>query len=127
MLGKRHMGHSEPRAEKAGVDRRQFLRRAGLTTALAAAVAGGADLVGITAASAKVKSSRQRAPSDGHVSPDTCCYTCLYEPRQCNGGKSCDFGECCFFCYYYTPSGQTCETSKYLCLGHSCNTFSGCG
>lgn len=99
--------------------RRQFLRRAGITAALTAAVAGGADLAGLTAASAKVR------PSSKRRSPDTCCVTALYEPNQCwPDGRACPSGECCFYLMYSECPG---ESDHYSCLGGvGCKTFSKC-
>ena len=99
--------------------RRQFLRRAGITAALTAAVVGGADLAGLTAASAKVR------PSSRKRSPDTCCVTAVYSPFQCRpDGAACPSGECCFHLLYSGCSG---ETDHFACLGGvGCKTFSEC-
>jgi|SRR5579875_2224471 len=101
-----------------GTSRRQFLRRAGITAALTAAVAGGADLAGLTAASAKVRPAKGRKPS-------TCCVTALYEPDQCRpDGHACPSGECCFYLIYSECPG---ESDHYACLGgEGCKTFSQC-
>lgn len=102
-----------------GASRRQFLRRAGITAALTAAVAGGADLAGLTAASAKVR------PSSKRNQPDTCCVTALYEPNQCEpDGRACPGGACCYYLIYSDCPG---ESDHYDCLnGVGCKTFSKC-
>ena len=91
-------------AGELDTSRRTFLRRAGLASAMAAALAGGAELVGVTTASA---ASRQRtdacpcpagcvmmsckcagvshAGSNGCCDPGYCCYHCTF-PSHCGGG-----------------------------------------
>lgn len=113
-----------------GTSRRQFLRRAGITAALTAAVAGGADLAGMSAASAKVRTPGQkRSPglfrTGKNRGPDTCCVVATYSPYKCNPyGHACESGECCFYLAYSGCSG---ETNHYACLGgEGCSSFSEC-
>jgi hypothetical protein len=98
--------------EDRGSSRRQFLRRAGVAGALGAALVGGAEMTGLSSALASSKKTGK---------PQACARTCVYTytPRQCNGGKSCPGGECCF-----TASGPCC--SGKVCMARSCASFAVC-
>jgi hypothetical protein len=117
---------SSPPRDAEGTSRRQFLRRAGLAGALSAAVIGGAEVMGLSSASAVTKrANRPRYRVEGGQSPDVCTGFCnyTYTPRQCNGGKSCPSGQCCFT----FTCGGTCGTSSGKgCRVHSCNNYSIC-
>jgi hypothetical protein len=119
MTGKRSDRKSP---EDGGTSRRHFLRYTGIATAVTAAVAGGAELVGLTSASAatqhNAKQSGTHQHSGGH--PDVCCGNFIYSPYKCNGGKACPSGQCCF---YVTTS---CGASYYACISGHCSTFSTC-
>jgi len=119
MLGKRHAPHSHPRPGQVDADRRQFLRRAGITAIINTALAGAADVVGISAlASTQPKHEHGAKPG---TKPDVCCNVFTYSPGHCNGGKACPSGQCCFFIE------SSCGGSYYSCVTHSCSDFStGC-
>jgi hypothetical protein len=114
MLGRNPRQHGLTTAKPSVTDRRTFLRRAGISAAVTAAVVGGADLAGLSAASAATRSKRS--------SPEECCITCIYEPRQCNGGRACPQAGCCFYCYF----NSGCGSDGYRCMNRSCTTFSQC-
>jgi len=107
--------HSIPSSDQPHTSRRQFLRRTGITAAVAAAFVGAADIAGMSSASAAVKHKNGRA-----ASPDACCVSCTYTPGHCNGGKACPSGECCFRCV------NNCGGTSFECLTHSCSNFSTC-
>jgi anaerobic selenocysteine-containing dehydrogenase len=113
MLGKaRTPSHDQP-----DTSRRQFLRRAGITAAVTAALAGTADVAGMSSAFA----AAQRKNHSYGASSRRCCVSCTYTPFHCNGGKACPSGECCFHCYHNCGNYYS-----YACLAHSCNNFSNC-
>lgn len=110
-------------ATSEGSSRRQFIKRAGLTGALTAAVIGGAEVAGLTPALA----SSRRSDHPGHRggSPKVCTGNCTYTytPRQCNGGKSCPSGQCCFT---YQCAGSCGSGHGKMCVTHSCSNFNVC-
>lgn len=112
MLGKPRT----PSSDQPDTSRRQFLRRAGITAAVTAALAGTADVAGMSSAFAAAKHKNRHGAGS-----NSCCVSCTYTPRQCNGGKSCASGECCFYCYHNCGGYYS-----YACLAHSCNNFSNC-
>jgi hypothetical protein len=87
--------------------RRHFLRRAGITSALAAAIVGGADMAGLSSASAGTRGTNKACNS-------RCQYT--YTPGRCapNGG-SCPSGSCCYY-----QCGPCC-VCRYNCIAHHCS------
>jgi hypothetical protein len=90
----RHAGHEHAEdGEKHATTRRNFLRRAGITGAAAAALIGGADLAGLTPAYAR--SQKARAGARGKTACAGCSYGCTYTPGKCGG---CGTGGCCFTC-----------------------------
>ncbi len=95
--------------DQPDTSRRQFLRRAGITAAVAAALSGTAEAVGISSAFAAAKGPNRRY----------CCISYTYSPYHCNGGRACPSGQCCF---YYVGCGH----SGYACIAHSCNNFVSC-
>jgi anaerobic selenocysteine-containing dehydrogenase len=100
----------------AGSSRRQFLKRAGVTGALSAAVLGGAEVAGLSSAFASTRNPKRPRSCNGH-----CTYT--YTPYKCNGGKACPSGECCF----YQSCEGTCGTSHgYGCRAHGCSNYETC-
>lgn len=112
--------------EAEGTSRRQFLRRAGVTGALTAAVIGGAEVTGLTSAFASTKSAnRPLYRLEGVNSPDVCTGFCnyTYTPRQCNGGRPCPPGYCCFT---YTCGGTCGSGTHKACIAHTCSNFSIC-
>jgi hypothetical protein len=111
MHGGRGHQHSEG-VRPGGVSRRSFLRRAGVTGAAAAAMIGIADVAGMSSAFA---ATRKRPASCG------CFETCRYTPRQCNGGKACPSGKCCFTCSF-GGSAAGCDTRGGLvaCMAGPC-------
>lgn len=115
MLGKRHTHRSFSAADGVDPDRRQFLRRAGVTAVFTAALAGVADVAGVSALA-----STKRRHEHG-TKPDVCCTVFTYSPGHCNGGKACPSGQCCFFIE------SSCSGNSYSCVTHSCSDFStGC-
>jgi hypothetical protein len=118
MLGKRHAHPSHPRPGQVDTDRRQFLRRAGVTAVVTTALAGVMDMAGMSAlASTRLKHEHQAKPG---TKPDACCGIFTYSPRHCNGGNSCPSGQCCFYVQ------TSCGASYYACITHSCSSFSTC-
>jgi hypothetical protein len=109
-----------------GSSRRQFLRRAGVTGALSAAVIGCAEVVGLSSAFASTKHpARPRYRVQGGASPDICTGYCnyTYTPYKCNGGKACPSGQCCFA---YSCAGTCGTSSGHTCYSHACSNFSTC-
>jgi hypothetical protein len=95
--------------EEAGSTRRHFLRRAGITGALAAAFVGAADAAGL----GKALASTSRRCGHGIL-------TCTYTPRQCNGGRPCSPGWCCYHCVGPCENVHTCIATG------QCKSFTGC-
>lgn len=92
-------GKIADRAVRGDTSRRNFLRKAGLMGAVAAALAGGAEAVGLTPASAASKSN-------------CVCYgDCSYQGCNCYGDAHagsngcCDSGYCCYICEATHPCG----------------------
>jgi hypothetical protein len=93
-----------------GSSRRHFLRRMGVTGAVAAAMVGVSDLAGLGQALA---SSGRRNCGNGSQ-------TCTYTPRRCNGGRPCAPGYCCYHCV-------GCGLNRYTCIPTgSCKSFTAC-
>jgi hypothetical protein len=115
-----------PSADAEGTSRRQFLRRTGMAGVVTAAMIGGAEVAGLSSAFASSKvGNRPRYRVEGGKSPDICTGFCnyTYTPRQCNGGRACPGGQCCFT----FTCGGTCGTSSgKRCMTHSCSNFSIC-
>lgn len=112
MLGKHRNRETHGQlSDQPDASRRQFLRRAGITAAVAAAFAGTADMAGIPAAAAAAKGMKRR--------PDFCCISYTYAPFHCNGGSACPSGQCCFH-------WVSCHGSGYACIAHSCSNFTAC-
>jgi hypothetical protein len=105
-----------PSVTPEGSSRRQFIKRAGVTGALTAAVIGGAEVAGLGSAFASTKHANHRAGS-----PKICECACSYKytPGQC--GK-CGTGQCCFT---YTCTG-TCGGKGKLCITRNCANFNVC-
>lgn len=101
---------SDHASAEEGSTRRHFLRRAGITSAVAAALVGVADVAGVSQALA---GTRRR--NCGHGSQ-----TCTYAPRHCNGGNPCPPGNCCYHCV-------GCGGNHYTCIPTgSCKSFTAC-
>jgi hypothetical protein len=96
---------SRPPAEPAS--RRSFLRRAGLASALTVGLAGGADLLGMSAASAATRRRTTKAGPEG-------CHgvrTCVPAAGKC-GGPCQPSGHCCYHCTGCGGAGYySCEPS----------------
>jgi hypothetical protein len=97
MHGKKIIHHP---AGEPDASRRGFLRKAGLASAVAAAFAGGADVLGVTRASADTCpcfwacttsscacAGVSHAGSNGCCDPGYCCYHCVLTPSRCGGGS----------------------------------------
>jgi hypothetical protein len=105
-------------AATGGTGRRQFLRRAGLASALTAGLVGTAEVTGLSTAFASTSHPR------GHKVKFPCISVCnyTYSPGRCGpSGSKCPAGSCCFF-----QSGGCCGATRYNCITHSCNSFSIC-
>jgi hypothetical protein len=99
-------------------DRRSFLKRAGVTGAIAAALVGGAEVTGLSSAMAATKhGSKSSGPDLG------CCVKCTYTPYKCKNGAACPSGQCCFHCVCNSPS---CCSPYYSCISGHCSTFTEC-
>lgn len=90
------------RTQQDGPSRRRFLRRAGLVGAATAAFIGGADVIGLTSASA---ATRHGTKPTGRNKPDCCGAECHRLSCGCKGIKGagsngcCDSGSCCYQCF----------------------------
>jgi hypothetical protein len=90
------------KSEDNHMDRRAFLRKAGITGAAAAAFIGAADVIGLGPASAATQRSRSR-PQSRSSQPEPGA-SCTYTPCSCKGdghagsNGCCDSGYCCYFC-----------------------------
>jgi hypothetical protein len=99
--------------------RRDFLRRAGVTGALAAGLAGGADLLGISSAMASTHHGAKR-PGRSPNAPCTQAYHCQQTPGQCRGGTACTpSGHCCYTC-------RGCGITTVQCHATCSPSFGGC-
>ncbi|HEY7144864.1 MAG TPA: hypothetical protein VH637_11495 [Streptosporangiaceae bacterium] len=96
--------------------RRDFLRRAGMTGALAAGLAGGAELLGLSAASA---SAHQRSRKAGAQASCLLFMTCRQSPGACPGGPCHPSGHCCYTC-------TGCGTVRVSCRNTCSPSFSLC-
>lgn len=110
MLGKHRNRETRGQlSDQPDASRRQFLRRAGITAAVAAAFAGTAEMAGMSSAAAAAKGQKRRY----------CCTSYTYAPYHCNNGHACPSGQCCFH-------WVNCYGSGYACIAHSCSNFSQC-
>jgi hypothetical protein len=92
--------HDTTHSHTEGPTRRGFLRRAGLVGAATAAFVGGADLLGLTSATATTRRGTKRVVGRG---PDCCSVECRYVKCGCSGvpgasGNCCNPGTCCYEC-----------------------------
>jgi hypothetical protein len=100
-------------AGQGDTSRRSFLRRAGLMSAAAAAFVGGADVLGLTPASAATRS--------GARNNCVCPASCTYVACGCRGAfhaasnGCCDSGWCCYHCNQPTRCGG----GYHACLSRS--------
>lgn len=98
--------------------RRNFLRRIGLTGAIAAGLVGVADVAGVSPTMAA-----QRGTNRTSDAPATCCWNCVFTHCGCNG--CCPAGYCCYVC---TTSKGTCSSYNQCCpRTNNCGDFSHCG
>jgi hypothetical protein len=98
--------------------RRGFLRRAGITGALAAGFIGTAEVAGLSTALAA-----RSGPGTRRI-PFPCQSICkfVYSPGRCApGGGKCPSGSCCFY-----QSGSCCAANRYNCIAGHCSTFTQC-
>jgi hypothetical protein len=119
MLGKHRTGRAHSpsdHGDQPDTSRRQFLRRAGLAGAVAAALAGTADLAGMSSALAAAGQQNHQHGTNRR----NCCLSCVYTPGHCNGGRPCPSGQCCFRCT------NNCGGTTTMCRQHSCNNWSNC-
>jgi hypothetical protein len=114
----------------SGVSRRGFLRKAGITGAVASGVLGAAEIAGLSPALAAKARSRGHATwtggrllAAGEATPDcNCTATCTYQSCNCNG--CCPAGTCCYHCNGSCGSFKSCFTR----LGTTCpGTMNYCG
>lgn len=104
--------------------RRDFLRRAGLTGAVAAAIVGGIDLAGMSSASATADPRRLRPAGPKGCTP--CTYVCTYHKGEPGCHGTCPSGQCCYLCVSNAPS--VCPTFSSCIGGHKdCASFEACG
>lgn len=105
---------ARPAADLAS--RRSFLRRAGVTSAIAVGLAGGAEMLGLSAASA---APQRRTAKSRPQTPCTSMQHCTLAPGHC-GGPCHPAGHCCYYC---TSCGggagyqcrNTCSSSFNVC------------
>ena len=110
-----------------GPSRRGFLRRAGLVGAATAAVIGGADVLGLTSASATTRSATTHRGTKrrAHGDPDCCSIECEYQGCGCKGVSGaggngcCDSGTCCYRCRACTGTFFHQCVKKAGCLGYN--------
>lgn len=107
-------GHINGTASHGDMVRRAFLRKAGITGAMTAAVVGVADMAGLTSASAA--SRKPGAVPAGFTvslgSPDSAASSssCTFVHCGCgtNGRTCCSPGLCCYHCSGNCVSGKIC-------------------
>ncbi|HEY7143650.1 MAG TPA: hypothetical protein VH637_05330 [Streptosporangiaceae bacterium] len=110
-MGDHQRHRSQDPSVGEGSTRRHFLRRAGISGAIAAALVGVTDAAGLSQALASTK--RPQNCGGGNQ-------FCAYSPRQCNGGKACPPGYCCYHC-------TGCGGNYFSCIPTgSCKSFSAC-
>lgn len=104
-----HAGHAHAEGEDRAHTRRSFLRRAGIAGALAAGLAGGAELAGMSPAYARSHKARTRNSKAGGVQTGRCqcSYSCSYTPGQCG---NCGTGNCCFSCTSHCGNFKQCNS-----------------
>lgn len=115
MAGKR-VGGGPAGNEAPGHSRRDFLRRAGVTGALAAGLIGGADLLGMSSAMASTHHGAKRTGRS--PGPCTETYQCRQTPGQC-GGPCSPSGHCCYTC-------TGCGVTQKGCHSTCSPSFGGC-
>lgn len=98
--------------------RRAFLRRAGVAGALTAGLAGGADLLGMSAAGAATRRSAASQRGRQAAKPSCLGYNCTLDYGGC--GQPCHpSGHCCYYCVglgrIFTTCASTCAPSFYKC------------
>lgn len=104
--------------------RRDFLHHAGIAGAATAAIIGGADLVGLTSASAATKAAK---PKYRRFGPDvcTCEWECVYHRGEPGCHGTCPSGSCCYLC---TASPASCGSFSGCYSGYKdCASHSICG
>jgi anaerobic selenocysteine-containing dehydrogenase len=98
--------------------RRDFLRRAGMAGALAAGLAGGAELLGMSSASAATQRRVRKVSQGRSDAPCTETYRCVQSPGKC-GGPCQPSGHCCYTC-------TGCGVTLVGCHDTCSTSFGGC-
>ena len=116
----RRAGHGPSHeSEPLSTSRRNFLRRAGITGAVAAAFIGTAEVTGLSSAMAAANQRSSKRNNSPDSCPDKCIYT--YTPERCGG--QCPSGSCC----YHQSSTSDCCVNRFNCIaGHCGSNFSVC-